>query len=245
MVLSRFWKRIQAFISFFEQWLSRNWQAFLLMIAGLYLPLFIFALLAVQIWQLEGGLTWDISILRAIHATAHTHLDRIAAIVTKFGTRWGVIPASIAISLGLLYTRRWRSLTYFAITMLGCDIINRTVKELIHRVRPNLWNYPHHSDFSFPSGHAMSSMMFVAALVILMWETRWRSWVLALGSLFVGTIAWTRLYIGVHYPSDILAGWMMAIAWAVGVSLIVKPHLSKRSTETQAQQEPIEEVSID
>lgn len=242
MLLSKFWKRTQAFINFFEQWLSNNWQSFLLMVIGLYLPLFIFGLLAVQIWQLEGGLSWDVAILNTIHATAQTQLDRIAAIVTNFGTRWGVLPASIAISVGLLYTRRWRSLTYFTITMLGCDIINRTAKELIHRVRPSLWIAPPHSDFSFPSGHAMSSMLFVAALVILMWETRWRIWLLALGSVFVGTIAWTRLYLGVHYPSDILAGWMMAIAWAVGVSLIVKPHLAKPRLDrvTEPDEEPIE-----
>lgn len=52
---------------------------------------------------------------------------------------------------------------------------------------------------------------------------RWRWFVVFIGSLFVLAIGWTRLYLGVHYPSDIVAGWMASVAWAVGVSLLIKP----------------------
>lgn len=95
---------------------------------------------------------------------------------------------------------------------------------LLHRVRPHLWESPAPEfDYGFPSGHAMSSMTLVAVLVILTWGSRWRWWVLAAGTIFVLVIGWTRLYLGVHYPSDILAGWMASIAWAVGVSWVIKP----------------------
>lgn len=217
------WKYLQSFTYFLEQWLQRNWQP-LLLLFGTYIPLAIFAILAMQIWQQEGGLWWDVSILTAIHSTAQARLDVIATILTKFGTKWGVIPAATVIAIRLFYARRWRWLTYWLITMLGCGLINRVAKIWLHRVRPSLWEYTPLPEFSFPSGHAMSSMGFVVALVILTWHTRWRSWVLTFGSLFVISIGWTRLYLGVHYPSDIVAGWMMSIAWAVAVSLIVKPY---------------------
>lgn len=68
----------------------------------------------------------------------------------------------------------------------------------------------------------MSSMTLVAALVFLTWNTRWRWRVLILGSLFVLAIGWTRLYLGVHYPSDVLAGWTASVAWAVGVNLLLR-----------------------
>jgi undecaprenyl-diphosphatase len=70
-------------------------------------------------------------------------------------------------------------------------------------------------------------MTLVAALVILSWNSRWRFPVWLIGSVFVLSIGWTRLYLGVHYPSDILAGWMVSIAWAIGVSLLIRPHLTK------------------
>jgi undecaprenyl-diphosphatase len=213
-----------SFLHFFERWLKRRWQSLLFLMLGVYLPLFIFVILAVQIWQQEGGLAWDVAIMTAIHATSQTQLDSLAATLTKFGTRWGVIPASVIISLILLYQNRWRSLTYFLITGLGCGMINPTAKTTLHRVRPRLWEYPALPDFSFPSGHAMASMVFVVALGVLTWGTRWWNWVLGLGSLFVVVIGWTRLYLGVHYPSDILAGWMLSLAWAIGVAVVVKPY---------------------
>jgi undecaprenyl-diphosphatase len=104
-------------------------------------------------------------------------------------------------------------------------VINRTVKLLLHRARPHLWASPSPElDYGFPSGHAMSSMTFVVMLAVLTWNTRWRWWVLITGSLFVILIGWTRLYLGVHYPSDVLAGWMAALSWALGVSLVIRPN---------------------
>ena len=69
--------------------------------------------------------------------------------------------------------------------------------------------------FSFPSGHAMGSMTLATVLVLLAWRTRWRWWV-ALPMLgFVLMVGLSRVYLGVHYPSDILAGWAAAAAWTV------------------------------
>ncbi|HEY9618509.1 MAG TPA: phosphatase PAP2 family protein, partial [Microcoleaceae cyanobacterium] len=79
---------------------------------------------------------------------------------------------------------------------------------------------------------AMSSMTLVAALIILTWGSRWCRSAMLIGGIFVVTIAWTRLYLGVHFPSDILAGWMVALAWVVGVSLVIKPNAPQRTQLT-------------
>lgn len=73
----------------------------------------------------------------------------------------------------------------------------------------------------------MASMSLIAALVILTWGSRWQWWVLIGGGLFVLAIGWTRIYLGVHYPSDILAGWLVSVGWSAGVSVIIRPHLQK------------------
>ena len=221
-------KSFQSFLEFLKRLLLAHGRSLLVLSLGMALPLLLFGQLALVVYQNQGGFPWDEPILVAIHTTARPALDRVASTLTKFGVFWGVFPASIAIGLVLLALKRWRSLAYLITTLLGSVLINRTAKEFLHRVRPHLWNsVSPELDYGFPSGHAMSSMTIVAALLILSWGSVWAGWVLLAGSGFVVAIAWTRLYLGVHFPSDILAGWLVSIAWSIGVSFIIKPHLAQ------------------
>jgi membrane-associated phospholipid phosphatase len=223
MFNARLWKLLQSFFKFVQQLLITHWRSLLLLLLGVFLPLQVFGELAEDVWENEGGFPWDVPLLLAVHSTANPQLDVVVTMLTKLGVFWGVFPIATVTALLLFNRRRWRSLTYLIVTLLGSIIINRTAKVLLHRVRPHLWESPAPEfDYGFPSGHAMSSMTFVAVLVILTWRSRWRWLVLIVGTIFVLVIGWTRLYLGVHYPSDILAGWMVSVAWAVGVSLIIR-----------------------
>ncbi|MGM3304873.1 phosphatase PAP2 family protein [Anabaena sp. WFMT] len=218
-------------IIFLKNLLLSHWRSLLLMFMGVYLPLQVVEILAVKIWQNKGGFPWDVPILMAIHSTANPQLDIFAVVLTKWGSFWTALPVLSAIALLLLRKRRWRTFAYLLTTALGTLLINRTAKEFMQRVRPQLWiSKAPEFDYAFPSGHAMTSMTLVAILVILTWHRPWRWLVLTFGSLYILAIAWTRLYLGVHFPSDILAGWMVALAWAIGVSLIIKPNLHRVTT---------------
>jgi len=224
MINARIWKLLQSFVRSLRGLLVTHWRSLLLLFVGVYLPLQVFGELAEDVWENEGGFPFDAPVLLAIHSTANPRLDFLAVMLTKLGVFWGVFPVATITALALFVRRRWRSLTYLITTLLGSIVINRTAKVLLHRVRPHLWESPvPEFDYGFPSGHAMSSMTLVVVLVILTWGSRWRWWVLAIGTIFVLVIGWTRLYLGVHYPSDILAGWTASIAWAVGVSWVIRP----------------------
>lgn len=214
--------------------LKRLWCDWLTMLVGVCLPLLVFSVLAITVGLNGDGFLWEIPILQAVHATVQPELDGFASTLTKFGVFWGVFPVASVTGLVLLYQQRWRSLLYVTTTLLSSIVINRAAKLFFHRARPHLWEVPiPEPDYAFPSGHAMSSMTLVAVLVGLTWGTRWCGWVLVSGSAFVVAIAWTRLYLGVHYPSDILAGWMLSLAWTVSVRLLVfSPQpFSNRSNE--------------
>lgn len=237
------WKLSLSFFSFLKQLLIAHWRSLLLLLLGVYLPLQVFEQLAVEIWQHQGGFPWDVPILLAIHATSQVRLDAFVVTLTKFGVYWGVVPVTAAIACGLLLRRWWRSLTYLLATMLGSAVINRTAKELLHRMRPDLWHSPvPELDYGFPSGHAMSSMSLVTALVILTWGSPWCWLILLVGGAFVVAIGWTRLYLGVHFPSDVLAGWLVSLAWAIGVSLIVRPQMKQAIAEKE--EEPVAETTL-
>ncbi len=101
--------------------------------------------------------------------------------------------------------------------VIGSAILNIVAKNHYARLRPNLWlSITPETTFSFPSGHATGSMTFAMAGVILCWPTRARFPTLVVSAIFVLVVGISRLYLGVHYPSDILSGWTAAIAWTFG-----------------------------
>lgn len=208
--------------------LTRSPRAVLLLLLGGFIPLLIFGDLAEDVWK-QGGFPFDVPLLLAIHSTAQPKLDVFVSYLTKLGVFWGVFPAAAMISLLLVIRQRWRALEFLLTASVGSIIINQTVKRLLHRARPHLWVTPAPEfDYGFPSGHAMASMTLVAVLIILSWKSRWRWFVVIIGTLFVLIIGWTRLYLGVHYPSDVLAGWMVALGWTVGVSFLINSHPVRR-----------------
>jgi membrane-associated phospholipid phosphatase len=207
-----------------QKLLMTHWRSLLLLLVGVYVPLQIFGLLALELQQNQAGFPWDLAILRKIHSLAQPQLDVLAVLLTKLGSRWFVSPVVIAIAFILLLQRRWRSLSYLLFTVTGSIIINITAKAFWQRIRPDLWtSAAPEFDYAFPSGHAMTSMTLIALLVVLTWDSIWCWLTVSFGSLYVLAIGWTRLYLGVHFPSDIIAGWMVAIAWAIGVSFIIRP----------------------
>lgn len=70
----------------------------------------------------------------------------------------------------------------------------------------------------------MASMAVVAAICVLVWHTRWRWLTLPIGTAFVVIVGSSRVYFGVHYPSDILAGWAASLSWVIGLELLLNRH---------------------
>jgi undecaprenyl-diphosphatase len=73
-------------------------------------------------------------------------------------------------------------------------------------------------------------MILVMILATVSWHSKWRILVMILGSVFVILIAWTRMYLGVHYPSDILGGWSLAISWSLLVQAFILSVIENRNT---------------
>ena len=214
----------QSFLHSLKHVLTVHRSSLLLLLLGVFLPLQVFGELAEDVWEHQGGFPWDVPILLAIHKTAQPQLDVFVRYLTNFGVYGGVFPVAVAIAIILLIRKQWHWLTYFIVALAGNAVLNQVTKVLLHRVRPHLWQSPAPEfDYGFPSGHAMATMSLVATLSMMAGNTRWRWWIIILGGIFVVIIGWTRLYLGVHYPSDILAGWMASLAWTIGVSLLIKP----------------------
>lgn len=198
---------------------SRHWLRFSLLFAALLLPMWLFLELADEVREGEP-LPFDEPILLFAQQMAHEGFDRVFLFFSKIGYEWGVVPFDVLLVVVLAIVRRFRQSVFAAIALGGSALLNLATKQLFARERPSLWeSIAPESTFSFPSGHAMGSMTLAMVLVLLAWPTKLRGWVVGAMLVFVPMVGLSRIYLGVHYPSDILAGWAVACVWVVGVHM--------------------------
>lgn len=194
----------------------------LLAFFGVLVPLWGFGMLVDELRE-GAAFVFDRPILEFLHASATPTLDRLALVASAVGYAWGVMPFDVVFVLALAWRRHFREGLFAGIALLGSALLNLGAKHEFRRVRPDLWTSiaPEHT-YSFPSGHAMGSMTLALTLLLLCWSARtpwgssWRWPATVLGALFVLWVGWARVYLGVHYPSDILAGWCGAAVWTAG-----------------------------
>ena len=201
--------------------LKQHGLRFLLLFIALLLPLWVFGALAEEVH--EGDVFFfDQPLLQWAQGWHSPVMDRVSLFFSAIGYQWGVVPFDILLVLVLALKRRPREGLFAGIALAGSGLLNVAAKHYFGRARPSLWeSMSPETTYSFPSGHAMGSMTLAAVLVLLAWPTRWRWWVLGLMVPFVLMVGASRVYLGVHYPSDILAGWAAALAWVIGVYLVV------------------------
>jgi membrane-associated phospholipid phosphatase len=188
---------------------------------GLLLPLWGFGELADEIHD-GDVIPFDEPLLRVAQSLAGEGIDRAFLFLSNIGFLHGVVPFDIALVLALALRRHFREATFAGFALGGSGLLNLAAKHLFARDRPALWeSIAPEATFSFPSGHAMGSATLACVLVLLAWRTRWRWPVLIAAVAFALAVGLSRVYLGVHYPSDILAGWTAATAWTAAVFLIV------------------------
>ena len=204
--------------------LRRRWRRLLLIFVGVLLPLWGFGELAEDLHEGEVFF-FDAPVLAFAHTLARDGWDTFFVRISALGYTYGVLPADVGIVLALALARKLREGLFAGFAIVGSALLNVGVKQLFARERPSMWeSIAPESSFSFPSGHAMGSMTLACVLVLLAWHTRWRWPLLAIASVFVALVGLSRIYLGVHYPSDILAGWAAAITWTAAIYLLVFPH---------------------
>lgn len=162
---------------------------------------------------------FDRPLLLFLHGYASPVLDHGMAWVSLIGSVWLLAPLSLLVFLVLLRHDRRRHAVYWLLAMGGAGLLNVLAKHGIKRLRPELWPRAHpESLYSFPSGHAMATMAALLALMVV-YRARRAAWPLALaGALYVAAVGLSRLYLGAHFPSDVLAGWSLSFAWCVGLA---------------------------
>ena len=207
--------------------MQRRWIAITMLLAGVLGPLLLFGAVAEDVHEQEA-LWFDHVLQAAVHARATPLLDTWMYWATTAGSALVLVPVNCLVFGWLWWQRRRADASFWAAAVIGTAALNYAAKLFFARVRPDLWvSRVHETTYSFPSGHAMSTMAATAALCVLLWPTRWRWLATVAGSLFVGAVGTSRVYLGVHYPSDVLAGWAASLAWVIGGKLLLDWHAQR------------------
>jgi undecaprenyl-diphosphatase len=196
--------------------------------------LFVFGWLSEE--MLEGDTQkFDMSVRTAIHQHATPGLTRVMQGFSFIGSV-AAVSVLCAVILGVfLYLRQTRIAALLGITMLGMAILDEALKLAFHRPRPAPFFGPTPSSYSFPSGHAFGALCFYGVLAAI-FATRVRGraakWFIWTGAvLLIGMIGFSRIYLGVHYPSDVFAGYCAGAVWVGAIGFLDRILIDRRKNE--------------
>ncbi len=176
-------------------------------------------------WVLaRQSVRFDEAVRNAVHSVASPPLTEAMRWITNLGSPTVLVTVGILVAWRLLSIGRRRAAILFVIACLGADALSETLKLLFHRQRPeSFFDYAEPSTYSFPSGHSVMSACFygvIAAIFTVRMESRAKRiacWTAA--ALLALVIGLSRIYLGVHYPTDVLAGYTAAVIWVGAVRI--------------------------
>lgn len=176
----------------------------------------------------------DIAIYQALQDLRTAPADAVMLVVTELGDTVVVVAVTVAVLLWLLWKRCWRSASYWLGAIAGASAINTAIKVALHRARPTELLYSGWSAFSFPSGHSTVNLVlygFLAFLIGRELRSAWRLPVVFITLSLVLLIAFSRIYLGAHWFSDVIGGLAFGAAW---LAIIVIFYMRKQARSSGA-----------
>lgn len=209
----------------FQTWLVNQYQSNQIIVMNLGLGLFLaifsgwmFGALAEDVLTHDSMTLYDAGISRWILSLATEDGSQFFYLITLLGSSWFIAIASLLMSVWLVWRKQWLQVATFILSVGGGILLNVLLKNIFLRPRPDFPNaFYHESGYSFPSGHAMLSMLFYGMTAYLIasqgpsWRTQIRLGITALTLSFL--IGFSRIFLGVHYLTDVLGGWAAGFVW--------------------------------
>ncbi|MBT2293629.1 phosphatase PAP2 family protein [Paenibacillus albidus] len=194
---------------YYRDW-STAFRCFLWFLAG-------FALVATLV-VFQKVTSFDRSIIDAVQSMETPALTAFAKALSLVGSSRLAIGISLLAMFLLYFLLKHRlELLLFLWVGTGSQVLNTVMKLLFHRERPNINRIIEEVGYSFPSGHSMAAFSLYGALTYLLWRhmrVRNERIVLIVLVVFMTMgIGWSRIYLGVHYPSDVIGGYLASGAW--------------------------------
>ncbi|SFL54316.1 undecaprenyl-diphosphatase [Paenibacillus sp. 1_12] len=161
---------------------------------------------------------FDQTILQWIQGLESPALTNVMKGFTLIGSGMvvAILVPSVAVFLYFVLGHR-RELVFFIGVIIGSSLLNEVLKIIFHRARPTIHRIIEATGYSFPSGHSMAAFTLYGVVTFLLWRhvssVFKRSMLILFSMLMILMIGISRIYLGVHYPSDVLGGYMVSGSW--------------------------------
>jgi membrane-associated phospholipid phosphatase len=186
--------------------------------------------LALFVWlgyQIRSGepTSFDLTARAWVRSLETPELSAVMWGASVYGAPIRLLPLSL-VAAAVFLLRGWRrGAVLVLVTLAGAAVLDLGLKQLFARARPQAFfdYYLTPKSFSFPSGHALFAVCFFGGLAVLLthrlrgWLARILVWAVALALIFL--IGVSRVYLGVHYPTDVIGGFAVGIIWVASVAL--------------------------
>lgn len=205
-----------------------------LIVAGIFLLCLLLFIVIANEMVLEKENSLDFVVFEKLQHITNAPMTTAMLIITFFGSNYFLLPAYIVVIAYFLIYKRTRRLSLdVAAIGITSTILLFSLKAIFHRPRPLDPLVRSVNGFSFPSGHSFCSFTFFGLLVYIIWNqktstvAKWASTILFF--LFACAIAFSRVYLHVHYASDVIAGFCLCLVW-LGLSFwVIKKYQHKLS----------------
>jgi membrane-associated phospholipid phosphatase len=169
------------------------------------------ALKAVGWWP---GALWEQNVLHLVHRTVRPWLDPVMLVLPLFGTNYSLAPI-VAVAATVFWRKRYYALAlHLAIVQAGSWILNPALKFAFPRARPTFYEARGQYAFpAFPSGHSIAVVAVLLTCALLLYRYRGRTWGFWMVGGFFLLNSYSRIYLSVHWPTDLIGGTMIGAIW--------------------------------
>lgn len=209
----------------FKRSLHLSPQAVWLVTLGIAAPAVVVAGLGSEVLEREP-FPYEAASMVWLHAHTTPVLHSFSAFMNVLGGPHVTFPVMVLLPMLLWFTHKRQTALFTGVAFWTALALQWGLKLLFGRPRPDLWaSGVHVSGLSFPSGHATAAAAMAVIFTLLAWRTPYRWTALSVGLVYAALMALSRVVLGVHYPTDVLAGMLTALFSVVSVFLLMRPKL--------------------
>lgn len=198
----------------------------ILKIVAIVIALIVFFSIAISIKDSEEGVLFDEKIMEKVHVTTNPTMTTIMKGITFLGSSHFFFGFGVILLFMFIKKGYYKGIIPLFLSIIGTYAGNAILKKIFTRTRPLKYFLIEQGGHSFPSGHSMVSMAFYTTMTYLILENSHKKgrniFIWILNFLLIGLIGFSRIYLGVHWPTDIIAGYIMGFLAYVFIKDIYK-----------------------